>query len=189
VTAPDGGEADNAIGYGRPPTATRFRKGESGNPRGRPRGRRKEPPYETVLGQIVTIREDGAERRVTAAEAFLLHITKRGLEGDGPAARAAMAAIEAARASRRDPTTAFTFVTVYVRPGSVTQALEPLRIARKLDRYRETARVVLEPWIVEASLARLDRHLSVEEQRTVVAATRTPWKVRWPDWWHVREKL
>ena len=51
---------------------------------------------------MVTIREDGVERRVTAAEAFLLHVTKRGLEGDGAAARAAMAAIEEARAARRE---------------------------------------------------------------------------------------
>src|SRR3546814_8889281 len=87
------------LGYGKPPAATRFQKGQSGNPSGRPRGS-KAPPYESVLGQIVTIREDGIERRVTAAEAFLLHMTKRGLEGDGPAARAAMAAIEEARAVR-----------------------------------------------------------------------------------------
>ena len=94
------GDEEQRIGYGRPPASTRFRKGQSGNPRGRPRGRRNEPPYEAVLGQMVTIREDGVERRVTAAEAFLLHVTKRGLEGDGAAARAAMAAIEEARAAR-----------------------------------------------------------------------------------------
>ena len=81
------------VGYRMPPASTRFRKGHSGNPRGRPRGRRNEPPYEAVLGQIVTIREDGIERRVTAAEAFVLHMTKRGLDGDGAAARAAISAI------------------------------------------------------------------------------------------------
>jgi hypothetical protein len=43
---------------------------------------------------MVTIREDGVERRVTAAEAFLLQLAKRGLEGDGPAARATLAVIE-----------------------------------------------------------------------------------------------
>ena len=60
---------DYAVGYGKTPASSRFRKGQSGNPRGRPRGRRNDPPYEAVLGQMVTIREDGAERRVTAAEA------------------------------------------------------------------------------------------------------------------------
>jgi len=45
----------------------------------------------------------------------------------------------------------------------------------------------IEPWLVEAALARLgDRQLSVEEQGKVVAAVRTPWRVRWPDWWSVK---
>ena len=149
---------DDGIGYGRPPAATRFRKGQSGNPRGRPRGRRSEPPYEAVLGQMVTIREDGVERRVTAAEAFLLHVTKRGLEGDGAAARVGDGGDRrgarqpvAARPARDSSPSSLTMCA----PGSVNTALEPLRMARKLDRYRETARMVLEPWIVEAALARL----------------------------------
>jgi hypothetical protein len=136
-----------------------------------------------VLGQIVTIRENGFDRRVTAAEAFLLHVTKRGLEGDGTAARAAMAAIETARGARLDPRSDLTIVRQIVRPGSVNGALEPLRMATKLDRFRPSARMLLETWIVEAALARLGRQLTVDEQRIVTAATRTPWRVNWPDWW------
>ena len=70
-----------------------------------------------------------------------------------------------------------------VAPGSVTSALEPLRMARKLDPYRETARIALEPWLVEAALARLPQTLSPADQRIIVKATRTPHKVRWPEWW------
>ena len=91
---PPDDEEDGGGGYRRPPRATRFTKGQSGNPAGRRRGRRREAPYEAVLGQMVTIREGGVERRVTAAEAFLLQLTKRGLEGDGAAARATLAVIE-----------------------------------------------------------------------------------------------
>ena len=59
----------------------------------------------------------------------------------------------------------------------------PLRMARKLDPDRETARMALEPWLVEAALAHLDRKLSPTEQRTIGKATRTPHKVKWPEWW------
>jgi hypothetical protein len=45
----------------------------------------------------VKIREDGAERRVTAAKALLLQLTKRALEGDDAAVRASLAVIEEAR--------------------------------------------------------------------------------------------
>jgi hypothetical protein len=72
---------------------------------------------------------------------------------------------------------------VCVAPGSVTSALEPLRMARKLDPYHETARIALEPWLVEAALVRLSQPLSRADQRIVVKATRTPHKVRWPKWW------
>ncbi|GHC66494.1 DUF5681 domain-containing protein [Neogemmobacter tilapiae] len=181
-------QAEAAIGYGRPPVSGRFQKGQSGNSKGRPRGKHREAPYEAVLGQIVTIRDGTTTTKVTAEEAFLLQLAKRGLEGNGPAARDAMAVIETGKSERVDEADRVTaIVRVSVMPGSVTSALELLRMAKKLDPYRPTARMALEPWIVEAALARMgDRRLSPEEQATVVKATRTPNKVNWPEWWEVR---
>jgi hypothetical protein len=173
---------DTDVGYRRPPRKTRFTKGRSGNPAGRPRGRHREAPYEAVLGQMVTVREDGTERRLTAAEAFLLKQAKRGVEGDSAAARASLALLGEAR-KREGPGYPDKFVWVTVAPGSVTHALEALRMAKKLDPYSKTARIALEPWLVEAALARLPQPLSPADQRTVVEATRTPHKVRWPEWW------
>jgi hypothetical protein len=174
-----------SVGHKRPPKGSRFAKGTSGNPKGRPRGRHRAAPYEAVLGQMVTIRDGAVEKRMSAAEAFMLHLAKRGLEGDGPAGRALMTTIEkvcgqkAVSENRIDA-----IVHQVVAPGSVNTALVPLRMAQKLDPYRPSARMMLEPWIVEAALARLgDRRLAREEQEMVLAATRTPHKVFWPDWW------
>lgn len=173
---------DDSVGYRQPPRKTRFTKGRSGNPAGRPRGRHREAPYQAVLGRMVTIREGGATRRVTAAEAFLLQLAKRGVEGDSGAARASLAVIEEAM-NRQGAVGPLHIVWKGVAPGSVTSALEALRMARILDPYRETARVVLEPWLVEAALARLPQPLNPADQRIIVEATRTPHNVRWPKWW------
>ena len=180
------------IGYRKPPRNTRFRKGRSGNPKGRPPGRKKKPPYEAVLGQMVTVREEGIERRVTAAEAFALYLTKRALDGDNAATRQAAAAIGDARAKRKEfsPQGRQTLVIELVSSssllshGTVNTALVPLRMARKLDRNRDIGRMALEPWIVEMALDRLGgRRPTLLEQQQVLRATRNPKKVPWPDWW------
>ena len=175
---------DSGAGYRRPPRASRFVKGRSGNPAGRPRARHRKAPYAAVLGQMVTIRENGIERQVTAAAAFVLQLIKRGLEGDGAAARVTLAMIEQARERQDAGQFGISAIVIEgVAPGSVTPALKPLRMARKLDPYRETARMALEPWLVEAALERLGATLSPADQRTIVNATHTPHKVRWPRWW------
>ena len=175
-------------GYGKPPRSTRFQKGQSGNPRGRPRGRKSEIPHDHVLGQMVTVREDGRERRITAAEAFLLYLTRKALAGDGAAAGLSLTAIETARAKRPREEPPGRMMVHSVGMG-IEGPLEDLGIGvLKYGHDESRARWELNPWIVEAALARLaDRQLTVEEQREVYRTTRTPSKVTWPDWWTVRE--
>ena len=173
------------VGFGRPPAATRFRKGQSGNPKGRPRNRRREIPYDHLLGQMVTIREDGRERRVTAAEAFILSLTKKGLAGDSAAARASLAAIEEARAKHNvDAPIVTGIICKSVNPGSVGCTLDALGMAVKLDRFSDSARYLLKPWLVQLAVDRMKRNqLNPEEQAKVIASTQTPENVSWPEWW------
>ncbi len=177
--------SEEAIGFSQPPKSTRFKKGQSGNPRGRPKNRRREIPYDTVLGQMVTIREDGRERRVTAAEAFLLQLTQKGLAGDTVAARASLEAIEAARELRSQSIAGPSKIIWSVVESGADSTIGKLGIA-SLKYPTEKARVrwELSPWIVEAALEKLgDRRLTKEYQREVWSASRTPSKVRWPEWW------
>ncbi len=177
-----------AVGYRHPPIEQRFTKGRSGNPAGRPKNRHLGVPHDAVLGQMVSVREGGRERRITAAEAFLLQLTCKGLAGDSAAARASLDAIEAARARR--PVAYQPIKTIAIVPmiQATSTLLDTLGIAtKKYPKDEARVRWELNPWIVEAALARLGkRRLTEDEQREVFANTRTPHKVRWPEWWVVR---
>jgi hypothetical protein len=78
----------------------------------------------------------------------------------------------------------FDIARVIVSPDNPNGPLLQLKMARKLYAFEPHAQIKLEPWLVQRALDRLgDRRLNAREQATVVAATRTPTKVRWPDWW------
>ena len=83
-----GAGCEYKVGRGKPPLHTRFKKGQSGNPKGRPKG---VPNIRTlldeVLGRIVVIRENGEAREVTAAHAVMLKMLEAGL-ADHHASRA-----------------------------------------------------------------------------------------------------
>lgn len=176
------------IGYKRPPKTSRFQKGSSGNPRGRPKNRKRGLPYDHVLGQMVTVREDGREKRVTAAEAFLLHLTKKGLEGDGASARSSLAALDTARSKRTADDEQLTITRIILMSFGPGIILATLGMAvKKFGADEQKARWELKSWIVEAALARLgDRRLTEQEQKEVWDASRTPGEIAWPEWWAYR---
>ena len=182
-------ESDDQGGKGRPPVASRFQPGTSGNPKGRPRGKRVKDPYDKVLGQMVTIREGGAERRVRVDEAFLLQIAAKGLAGQNSITRAALEAFETIESLRSAVNRELLIIySVYPEAGDLRDAIQKLNIATLLDGCRPSARLGLETWVIEEALARLgDRRLTLSEQQIVVAAARMAHKVRWPNWWSANE--
>jgi hypothetical protein len=77
---------DYLVGYGRPPTATRFRPGQSGNPKGRPKGRLNlGTEFNKELNRVITVREGGRSRRLKKGAAWLVKTINGALSGDARA--------------------------------------------------------------------------------------------------------
>jgi hypothetical protein len=80
---------DDQVGRNRPPKSSQFSKGRSGNPGGRPRGRKNN---RTVLREIAKerkpIRLGGAPREETNVGLLFLVLLKRSMEGNLTATRA-----------------------------------------------------------------------------------------------------
>ena len=71
------------VGYGRPPTHTRFRPGRSGNPKGRPKGAKNETTIlHEIMNRPIEIRESGKARRISVLTAILLKFAENALKGD-----------------------------------------------------------------------------------------------------------
>ena len=80
------------IGYGKPPKATQFKKGNSGNPRGRPKGRRNlATDLAAELNEHVTVREEGRSRRISKQRALIKSLMAKALQGDVRATTAFLA--------------------------------------------------------------------------------------------------
>jgi hypothetical protein len=177
-------ERDDGVGYKGPPRSTRYPAGVSGNPKGRPK--RKGLPHARILDRMVRIKDALGARQVKAEEAFILYLRKKALDGN-EAAQERLEEIQAFR-RERDPDLGSdgltTIVRVIISPDNPNHALLLLKMAGKLYRFQPHAQIKLEPWLVQRALDRLgDRRLTRKQRATVVAATRTPGKVRWPDWW------
>ena len=76
-------EAPKEVGYGKPPGATRFKKGVSGNPRGRPKGSLNVATvFVKTLREKVVINESGQRKTVTKLEAALKQLVNKAASGD-----------------------------------------------------------------------------------------------------------
>ena len=75
------------VGYRRPPRHSQFRKGQSGNPRGRPRGAKDlKTELAEELNEWVSITENGKSRRVRKRRVILKALTAKAAKGDVKAA-------------------------------------------------------------------------------------------------------
>lgn len=83
---------DDAIGYRRPPKRTQFKKGQSGNPRGRPKSASSfKADLAAELREKLTLTENGKERRITKQRAFIKTLTAAAIKKDIRAVNALLA--------------------------------------------------------------------------------------------------
>jgi hypothetical protein len=74
---------DYQVGYGKPPRHTRFKRGQSGNPRGRPRESKNLPTLPTeALNERVIVAEDDGRRKITKREAIITQLVNRSAKAD-----------------------------------------------------------------------------------------------------------
>ena len=79
-------ERDYPIGYGKPPEHTRFKKGQSGNPKGRPRRAKTTGTIlRETLKEKVTVTENGKRREINKLELILKQTVNDPAKGDARA--------------------------------------------------------------------------------------------------------
>ncbi len=71
------------VGYGRPPTHAQFKPGQSGNPRGRPKGARNlRMIFDDVLNQTVVVTDARGRRKVSKSELIITQCVNKAAAGD-----------------------------------------------------------------------------------------------------------
>ena len=80
---PPDDERDYEVGYGKPPQNTRFKKGQSGNPRGRAPGAKDlKTLLIDTLNEPVVVTENGGRRTISKRQAIVKQLVNQSAKGD-----------------------------------------------------------------------------------------------------------
>lgn len=74
------------VGYGRPPRHSQFKKGQSGNPKGRrPKSRNTSTLLAEELDKLITVKDGNGARRISKREALITSLVNDGITGKNQA--------------------------------------------------------------------------------------------------------
>ena len=75
--------AGGGVGYGKPPKKTRFKKGRSGNPKGRPKGTKNlKTDLAEELAERINLSEGGQKITISKQRAMLKSLMIKAVKGD-----------------------------------------------------------------------------------------------------------
>jgi hypothetical protein len=98
--------ANPGVGYRKPPRRTQYPKGVSGNPAGRPPGKRNlATVLQETLAEPVVVMEDGEKKTVTKMEAAIKRMVDKATSGDMHAFRVLSALVVSSEESATGLTT------------------------------------------------------------------------------------
>lgn len=169
---------------------TRFRKGQSGNPKGRPR--KKAPAasaFDVIFEKTLSVTQNGVERELTVEEALQLRTYQDALTGSRAARREVLKMIAKRETwlANRYPAKPISIEIKHSYEGrTADEALLLLGIASHDvppvgGEGDDQVRLKLEPWVVELGLRRARRRgFEDKDIADIRHCTRDPDGIDWP---------
>lgn len=165
---------------------TRFAKGRSGNPNGRPKKRRPHvSAFDIIFDRTLTLNQGGHERELSIEDALELQTYQAALKGSRMAIRKVLRMIEkreVALAKRTPPPRTKTTVETHYSADNANEAMRILGIIEKDPAWGDDhPRWKIATWAARAGLSRPGRKaLDAKTTEAIRAFTMAADRLKWP---------
>lgn len=122
-------KSEDYVGYRHPPKSTQFKPGQSGNPKGRPRGTRSVGAIlQDIIGRKVPVTESGRTRKLTVLEVALRRLSNDAMRGDQSAIKFLLSMVDRYGQS---PEATFAFEELLAEDREILATYMPVPVNRR----------------------------------------------------------